>query len=158
MQSLAAFISKTIVTAAAITMAVVIGSSAITSADAAELVMFEEDGCEWCHKWNEEIGVVYDRTDEGRRAPLRRVDIHAPRPVDLREITRINFTPTFVVIENGKEYGRILGHPGEDFFWPMLQKILATLPQQVPSENDSARSFYEKPQPIAFQEQSQPKP
>jgi len=106
----------------------------LTAADAAELVMFEEDGCPWCERWNEEIGVVYDRTREGRLAPLRRVDMHAPLPEDLRGLKLASYSPTFVVVSNGREVGRILGYPGEDFFWDMLDKILEKLPQAASAQ------------------------
>lgn len=109
-------------------LALMMSFAAIGSAKAAELVMFEEAGCGWCARWNKEIGVVYANTDEGRIAPLRRVDIHDHRPDDLNEITAVSFSPTFVVFEDGKEYGRIVGYPGQDFFWPMLQSILSSLP------------------------------
>lgn len=95
---------------------------------AAELVMFEQRHCEWCEVWDEEIGVVYAKTAEGARAPLRRVDIHEDRPDDLSDIRAGGFTPTFVVVDDGAEIGRITGYPGEDFFWPMLDQILDKLP------------------------------
>ena len=94
---------------------------------AAELVMFEEPGCPWCAAWTEEVGVVYDKTAEGRRAPLRRVDMTGPRPADLQGVEAIVFSPTFVLVERGVEVGRITGYPGEHFFWPMLQDLLARL-------------------------------
>ena len=95
---------------------------------AAELVMFEQDYCEWCERWNKEIGVVYAKTEEGRKAPLRRVDIHDRRPADLKKIKGIVYTPTFVLLdEGGEEIGRILGYPGEDFFWSMLDELLQKL-------------------------------
>lgn len=109
-------------------LALMLSFAAIGSASAVELVMFEEDGCGWCARWNDEIGVVYANTDEGRIAPLRRVDIHDQRPDDLAQITAVTFSPTFIVLEDGKEYGRIVGYPGQDFFWPMLQDILSSLP------------------------------
>ncbi|WP_248304727.1 transcriptional regulator [Breoghania sp. L-A4] len=87
------------------------------SARAAELVMLEQQGCEWCAMWHEQIGPIYPKTEEGRRAPLRQVDIHAPMPDDLSEIRSDHFTPTFVLVEDGVEIGRIRGYPGEDFFW-----------------------------------------
>ncbi len=34
------------------------------------------------------------------------------------------FTPTFVLIQNGKELGRIEGYPGPDFFWALLDQLL----------------------------------
>lgn len=97
-------------------------------ANAAQLVMVEETHCHWCARWNEEIGVIYDKTDEGKRAPLRRVDISDELPEDITFKTRANFTPTFVLIEEGKEVGRIEGYPGDNFFWPMLGQLLKKLP------------------------------
>lgn len=94
---------------------------------AAELLMFEEPGCPWCAAWQAEIGVVYDKTAEGRQAPLRRVDMTGPRPADLQAVEAIVFSPTFVLVDRGAEVGRITGYPGEHFFWPMLQDLLARL-------------------------------
>jgi hypothetical protein len=53
---------------------------ASASSRAAELVMFEQAGCEWCAAFDRDIAPVYPKTDEGRRAPLRRVDIAQPLP------------------------------------------------------------------------------
>ena len=98
-------------------------------AQAGELIMFESAGCEWCEVWDEEVGGVYAKTPEGRRAPLRRVDISDARPVDLRFIKNVVYTPTFVLVENGAEVGRIIGYPGEDFFWGYLGQMLGKLPK-----------------------------
>lgn len=97
-------------------------------AAAAQLVMVEETYCHWCARWNEEIGVIYDKTPEGKRAPLRRIDISDDLPEDIEFASRANYTPTFVLIEDGKEVGRIEGYPGEHFFWPMLGQLLKKLP------------------------------
>jgi thioredoxin-related protein len=93
----------------------------------AELLMFESDSCEWCEMWHEEIGVVYAKTAEAKIAPLRRVSIEDPTPGDLVHVRAVHYTPTFVVMENGEEVGRILGYPGEDFFWGLLDIELKKL-------------------------------
>ena len=93
-------------------------------AAAAELVMFESSICEYCEMWHEELGDVYAKTDEGRQAPLRRVDIYDERPADLKDIRGIHFTPTFVLLDGSREVGRIMGYPGESFFWEQLSIIL----------------------------------
>lgn len=98
-------------------------------ARAAELVMFEQAGCHWCAQWNKEIGGVYPKTEEGKRAPLRRVDIHGPIPDDLKSIRIERFTPTFVLFENGAEIGRIRGYAGDEFFWFLLGELISQLPQ-----------------------------
>ncbi len=93
----------------------------------AELIMFEQRGCEWCEVWNEEIAPVLPKTAEGRCARFSRFDIHYPKSDLLKRIKPIIYTPTFVVLENGKEVGRVLGYPGEDFFWFQLSGHLKKL-------------------------------
>ena len=94
---------------------------------AAELLLFESATCEWCQKWDEDVGVVYAKTAEGRAAPLRRIDIYAARPADLRSVRGIVYTPTFVLWDRGREIGRVVGYPGEDNFWGLLGVIVAKL-------------------------------
>lgn len=96
-------------------------------AQAAELVMMEQAGCAWCARFNAEIAPAYPKTDEGKRAPLRRVDIHAPWPDDLAGIEPERFTPTFVLVEDGREIARLRGYPGDEFFWSLLDEMLAKL-------------------------------
>jgi hypothetical protein len=93
-------------------------------ASAAELVMFARAGCPWCERFDREIGPIYGRTDEGRAAPLRRVDIDAPVPPDLAAIAVERITPVFVLVERGREVGRIRGFPGEDNFWGLLAGLI----------------------------------
>ncbi len=102
-------------------------------AGAAELVMFESATCTWCDRWNEEIAPVYPNTSEAKCAPLRRVDINDAWPVDLQNIERIVYTPTFVVVSDGQEVGRLVGYPGEDFFWSLLADQLVKLPEGCPN-------------------------
>jgi len=88
------------------------------------LLMLDQQGCEWCELWEEEIGVVYDKTAEGKRAPLMRASIHDDLPEGVVLDRRAHFTPTFVLLRDGREIGRIEGYPGEDFFYGLLQQLL----------------------------------
>lgn len=103
-----------------------------TAASAAELIMFESDTCEWCERFDAEVGPAYPNSAESKCAPLRRVDIHDPRPDDLAHIKGIIYTPTFVLIEEGHEVGRLTGYPGEDFFWSLLDRDLKKLRHPCP--------------------------
>jgi len=96
---------------------------------AAELIMVEQRGCEWCEVWDEEIGQTYHQTAEGKISPLRRVNIHDDLPKDLNFIRGLVYTPTFVLVHDGREVGRILGYPGEDFFWGLLEQLVEKLPK-----------------------------
>ena len=95
---------------------------------AAELIMIEQEHCPWCEAWNDEIGGIYHKTTEGKRAPLRRIDIHDEPPEDLKDMTWGNYTPTFVLWDNGKEVARLRGYPGDEFFWYLLGQMLDKLP------------------------------
>lgn len=97
---------------------------AAAPAAAMELVMVEEHGCVWCERWNVEIAPAYPKTAEGEFAPLRRID-KRDLPADIDFVTRPVFTPTFVLVDEGRELARIEGYPGENFFWPLLAEMLA---------------------------------
>ena len=89
-----------------------------------KLLMFQQEGCPWCARWNADIAPIYPKTAEGKEAPLERLDIHNPLPAGLALKGMPQFTPTFVLVQNGKELGRIEGYPGPDFFWAMLDQLL----------------------------------
>lgn len=108
--------------------AILAGSALAATAGNLELLMFEQPGCIYCAQWDAEIAPEYPRTAEGRTAPLRRLQLHAPLPPDLDLRQAPVFTPTFVLVSDGVETGRIEGYPGEDFFWPLLSDMIAQVP------------------------------
>lgn len=89
--------------------------------------MFQQAGCVWCETFDREIAPVYEKTDEGQRAPLRRVDIMQKTPQDLSFIDVEKLTPLFVLVDKGREFGRIRGYPGEDSFWGLLGALIKKL-------------------------------
>lgn len=108
----------------AIWICTIVGLTApLSLAQAAELVMVERNGCYWCERWDEEIAGIYPKSEEGKFAPLRRVNV-AQIPQTLQLKSKAVFTPTFILIENNKELARLEGYPGEDFFWQLLNEML----------------------------------
>src|ERR1700693_1892757 len=112
----------------------------VSAARAAELVMFEQAGCAWCEAFDREIAPVYGKTEEGLRAPLRRVDIDRQVPPDLGFIEVERLTPLFVLVDRGREIGRIRGYPGEDHFWGLLGVLMKSLDASATGE-ESAQPF-----------------
>lgn len=110
----------------------------LAPARSAELIMFEQKGCVWCQRFDQQIAPAYEKSPEGQRAPLRRLDIASPVPSDLAFIRRERFTPVFVLIENGREFGRIRGYPGETFFWGLLATMLERLDRNEPAPAEAA--------------------
>lgn len=111
-------------------MGVVLGLAMLAPvpAAAADLVMLHQPGCAWCLRFESEIGVAYAKTPQGELAPLRRVDITKAWPGDLSAVTPERFTPSFVLVHEGREVSRMRGYAGDQFFWFLLDEMIAKLP------------------------------
>ena len=107
---------------------------------AAELLMFDDPNCVWCRRWTAEIGPGYSRSPEGQQAPLRRIQIRDQSKAGVALARPINATPTFVLVEDKQEVGRIVGYPGSDFFYPMLDELLRRLPAPAGPAGPTLRS------------------
>ena len=119
------FVMRWAIRALAALCAVVVLASA---ADAAELLMYRRAGCPWCAMWDREIGPIYPKTEAGRRAPVRMVDLGVAKDSDVLLQRPVRYSPTFVLVDRGREIGRIEGYPGEDFFWGLLENLVLKLP------------------------------
>ena len=109
------------------------------AANAAELFMFRRDGCSWCAKWDREIGPIYPKTEFNIRAPVRQVNLDRDRDPSIVHAP-IRYTPTFVLVEDGKEVGRIEGYPGDEFFWVRLENLLKQSPRPALRETSQDAS------------------
>ena len=89
------------------------------------LVMVEREGCIYCAAWDARVAPIYPKTPEGQAAPLVRVNIRDMHASGLDFAAPVVLTPTFVLMEDGRELDRIEGYPGEDFFWGLLGKMIA---------------------------------
>lgn len=94
---------------------------------AAELLMFERDGCVWCQRWDRDVGSIYGRTDEARVLPLRHVNIDRQATSGIALGSPVRYTPTFVVVDGGREIGRITGYINDDAFWGLLGGFVARI-------------------------------
>lgn len=98
------------------------------AAGRAELLMFDDPGCPWCRKWKAEVGQqAYASSAEGRRAPLRIVSFRDSRPAGITLNGAVRASPTFVLVQDGREVGRIVGYGGAAFFWSELGRLVKRL-------------------------------
>ncbi|MDE0309517.1 MAG: hypothetical protein OXI60_06760 [Acidiferrobacterales bacterium] len=106
------------------------------SADSeSRLVMFDDEYCSWCRQWDEEIGVIYRFTPEHCQAPLKKIELGETLPDSIALREPVTYTPTFVLVVQGKEVDRIVGYPGEDFFWSMLDDMISNgIPENIREE------------------------
>lgn len=88
-----------------------------------ELVMVERVGCAWCARWNADVAPIYPKAPESADAPLRRHDLGDGQP---KEATRpVRYTPTFLLVREGKEVGRVTGYLDAGMFWGLLDQLIA---------------------------------
>lgn len=108
------------------------------AASAAELVMFTRDGCPWCARFEREVGPIYPKTAESKLAPLRRVEVVAGGTAMAGLKEPVVAAPTFVLLDEGQEVGRITGYLGDDAFWGLLGKMLAAIGSPRAQESGTA--------------------
>ncbi len=95
------------------------------------LMMVEQDGCPWCERWKAEIGPIYPKTAEGRIAPLVKVMIHEPLEKGITLNSPPVYTPTFILLNDGQEVGRIEGYQSDEFFWWFMETMIKKLPEDL---------------------------
>ena len=104
------------------------------AARAAELVMFDSAGCIYCQRWERDVGRLYDKTAEAKILPLRRIDISRQSASGVSLSEPVHYTPTFVVVDQGREVGRIEGFSSDDQFWGLLDGIAAKIVAKIAPE------------------------
>lgn len=109
------------------------------AASARELLMFERKGCAYCLKFDHDVAPIYEKTDEGQRAPLRRVDLSSGAPGDVVLAAPVRFTPTFVLVDEGREVGRITGYASDEAFWGLLGSMQNTMRDTIQDRMAGAR-------------------
>lgn len=110
--------------AALVLMALAQLGAATAPVAAAELILFERTGCPWCARWLREVGPAYPNTDEGRLAPLRRINLDEGAPAGLALSLPVRFSPTFVLVHEGREIGRIVGYMDAATFWGLYSRMI----------------------------------
>ena len=105
------------------TLALASASVSATPASALELVFFWRPGCVYCLRFEKDVAPIYEKSEEGRRAPLRAFDLSKGAP-PYALTTPVRYTPTFVLVDKGAEIGRITGFINDDMFWGVLGKML----------------------------------
>lgn len=89
-----------------------------------QLMMVGSPACHFCRAWEAEIGPGYAASPAGRAAPLFHVDVDGPYPDGLALARRPWITPTFVLLRDGSEVGRVEGYVGKRHFHPVLGQVM----------------------------------
>lgn len=88
------------------------------------LLMVEQVGCYVCTAFNRDVAPAYLNSPENDFAPLVHVQLRGPLPEGVTLDSTPFVTPTFILIgPDGAEVERMIGFPGEDFFWPYINQM-----------------------------------
>jgi thioredoxin-related protein len=90
-----------------------------------ELLFVDKSGCPWCVRFEREVLPIYGKTPMGSEAPLVKVSLDDGQPKNVLLDLPVRFTPTFVLLKDRKEIGRITGYMNDATFWGLLDKMLA---------------------------------
>jgi hypothetical protein len=88
------------------------------------LLMIESASCGYCRRWHREVGPAYPMSSAGRQAPLVRRDITDPV---VASFGKVIYTPTFILVRDGREVDRLVGYPGAEGFWEEIGVMLARI-------------------------------
>lgn len=124
-------LARAILALAALTLGVAgLGSAA----QAVELLVVGQRNCAACKAWEMDVGSVYARTDEGERAPLRRIRIEDLSGAGFRFRSPVVAAPTFVLLDGKAEIGRITGYSDAAAFWGSLNALLRKVRPDYPPQ------------------------
>lgn len=81
------------------------------------LIMVTSDHCPFCRAWERDVGAIYDRSPYAPNMPLTRVEMGAPLPDDIVLTGPVMGTPTFLIVNDGREIDRQRGYDDAEMFW-----------------------------------------
>lgn len=102
--------------------------SPLAIANTTVLIVVEREDCIYCKKFDREIAQAYPLTDEGKQAPLIRIQADQ-WPKEYAQIQKESLTPTFILVHKNEEVSRLRGYPGDEYFWFLLGEMLEKLPE-----------------------------
>lgn len=90
-----------------------------------ELVVMEAPGCTYCTIFRRDVLPSYEASERAKEMPIRFVDINDDSAQALGLDGPIDVVPTFVVLRNNKEVGRIPGYMGPEFFYHSIYSLVS---------------------------------
>ena len=93
------------------------------SANELKILMFDSNFCMFCEAWEQEIGIVFEKSDYAKYFQLMRRDRSKQDQINIDLKSTVIGTPTFVIINKNREIGRIVGYSGAEMFWWQLSEF-----------------------------------
>ena len=91
--------------------------------DVVELIMFEVDGCTYCHVFRRDVLPAYRLSPRTAEVPIRFVDLNSG-VAGIKLDSPVDVVPTAILVRNNLEVGRIAGYAGPDSFFRLIRSML----------------------------------
>ncbi len=96
--------------------------------DSLELVVIEADGCIFCQIFRSDVLPSYEASEQGKQMPAHFVDINDMEATHIEFKAAVDIVPTFIVVKDHHEVGRIPGYVGPENFFHSINYLLASAP------------------------------
>lgn len=93
-----------------------------------QLVVMEAPGCIYCTIFRRDVLPSYEVSERGKEMPVRFVDVNDVEQAGIGLQSPIDILPTFVVIKDNREVGRIPGYMGPEDFFHSINYLLSSAP------------------------------
>lgn len=102
--------------------------AALPASENFELVVMEAPGCTYCTLFRRDVLPSYEASPRAKDMPIRFVDVNDEAAEALGLETPVDIVPTFLVLKNNKEVGRIPGYTGPEYFFHTINYLLTSAP------------------------------
>lgn len=91
-----------------------------------QLVVMEAPGCIYCTIFRRDVLPSFEASEHGKDMPVRFVDVNDVEQSGLDLQSPIDILPTFVVVKDNHEVGRIPGYMGPEDFFHSINYLLSS--------------------------------
>lgn len=98
----------------------------VTNLGNMQLVVMEADGCIYCNIFRRDVLPSYEASERGKDLPVRFIDVNDVETARIELQSPIDILPTFVVIKDNREIGRIPGYMGPEDFFHSINYLLSS--------------------------------
>lgn len=91
-----------------------------------QLIVMEADGCIYCGIFRRDVLPSYEVSERGKDVPVRFVDVNDVDKAGIDLQSPIDILPTFVIVKDNHEIGRIPGYVGPEDFFHAISYLLSS--------------------------------
>jgi thioredoxin-related protein len=91
-----------------------------------QLLVMEAEGCIYCTIFRRDVLPSYEVSERGKELPVRFIDVNDVDKAGITLQSPIDILPTFVVVKDNRELGRIPGYMGPEDFFHSINYLLSS--------------------------------